>query len=93
MKPITVEQAQSKLCPFKFGQNVSSLRCIANQCMAWNVVHEKVERENHSNASNIMIEHAMKTGRVMKYSGPQGSQGKLYLEEVGTCGMAARNKD
>lgn len=85
MKPQTPDQAAARFCPFTFGDQRGASTCLAGRCMAWRIVHERVEREDHSGARDVMNKHALDTRRHVSRKGPQGSSGILILEEVGVC--------
>lgn len=80
---IEEEKARLKWCAFTAERNKF---CQGNDCMAWQVLHPRVEREDHSGANQMMLQEAVKTQRTLKREGPPGSMGYLILEEVGVCG-------
>lgn len=89
MKPMTHNDALNKFCPFKFDSGLVTRTCSGNGCMAWNVVHPELVREDHSGANSIVLKEAVRTHRIMRREGPAGSYGKLILDEVGICSRLA----
>lgn len=85
MKPLTKDDAQTRLCPFTFGGALGADRCCTHGCMAWRVVHEAVRRENHSGAYGHLADLAVKSGRLVRREGPNNSTGFVVLDEVGVC--------
>lgn len=85
MKPVTPNEAAGKLCPFTFNGHRAADKCVAGMCMAWRVVHPRDEREDHSGAGQFMASEGVRTKRLVRREGPQGSMGRLVLDEVGVC--------
>ena len=85
MKPLTIEEARDRLCPFEVGQRSANGRCVAHACMAWRIVHARLERENHSDNATAVARWAVESGRSIRRNGRPGSMGILILDEVGVC--------
>jgi len=84
---MTNDEASQKLCPYAFDIDGSSMEtCAPNTCMAWIVANQRVEREDHSGARDVMQKiAATRNGQEIKREGPPGSLGRVYLESQGFC--------
>ncbi len=84
MKKVTVAESTKITCPFiqKHGE---AIQCINEKCFAWEVVDERIEREDHSGAREMMYKIRLERKQEITRKGPPGSCGYLILEERGTC--------
>jgi hypothetical protein len=82
MKLMTEPEAKEKICP-----DLVTFKCMLGRCMAWNIVENRVEREDHSGAKQLMYEELRRRsiGAEVKRSGPDGCQGIYYIEARGYC--------
>ena len=82
MKPITCSEAFSRMCPFM----QDGMKCRGTQCMAFQEVHPRIEREDHSGGKEMIWEQASKRGyQKVQREGPPGSTGFFYLEALHVC--------
>jgi hypothetical protein len=77
---LTEKEAAEKYCPFNIDD-----KCITKQCMAWIELYQRVEREDHSNATATMQDLAMKRNKMYRREGPRGCMCTLILDEQGYC--------
>lgn len=82
MRVVDTVDAYRVLCPFQPG---GFLACRGKECMAWRVVNNRIEREDHSGAKVLMYAQAANRHQIVKRTGPPGSLGILILEEQGVC--------
>lgn len=85
MRPITLNQARDRQCPFTFGGQYPATRCLADSCMAWRTIHGATSCEDHSGGRDMIVDHAMKTGRIARREGGPMSSGRWVVDEVGMC--------
>lgn len=85
MKPQTPDKAASRYCPFTFSDQRAASTCLAGRCMAWHIVHEKVQREDHSGARDVINDYGLQTNRIPRREGGPMSSGFWILDEVGIC--------
>lgn len=84
-RPVLVSEAKKRFCPFLLAAPDGPQFCAVGKCMAWRVVHDRIEREDHSGARNVLNDYALATGRHVRREGPPGSMGRLILDEAGLC--------
>ena len=84
---MTEEKSKQKRCP-----KCHCEPCKASECMWWEELHPRMEREDHSGAgaymsTAIMNIHKQFGGKVpeIKREGPPGCQGILVIEARGCC--------
>ena len=87
MKSMTINEAKMKIC-FLTINSPTFIRCRGDECIAWTKTHDRIEREDHSGASEMMYKlRSERNWQEIKRSGPRGCMGIYYFEEMGRCSL------
>ena len=80
MKLITENESEQLICPV-----INSI-CLGHKCMAFDLIHPNITRENHSGGKQMMYEQRSKRGgQEFRLEGPDGCDGLLILDALYTC--------
>jgi len=91
---VTIKEAMSKACPYKFIEKTRDCPlCEANACMAWIEKQRKIEREDHSGGALQMASLASDRGARVRRKGGPGCMGVFVLDARGYCGRIHQSYD
>ena len=84
---ITETHANNIKCPGMINPKTNEFKfCIGSDCMGWNWIEGRLEREDHSSGKEMMHSEMLnRPGSTLTRKGPPGCDGVYILEARGYC--------